>query len=218
MIVVDNVAVHLADGSVILRPVSFRVPDGTVLAVVGPSGSGKSTLLASVTGLVTPTTGSVMIDGDEMAGPEARRARLRRELLGVVYQDADLLDELDVAENVALPLIFAGQGRGGALRLARAALATVGCEPLRSARPGTLSGGEAQRVSVARALALPGRAIVADEPTAALDRQNALAVGALIVDNARQQGSATLVATHDLELAEMCDEVLDLRSVEADAA
>jgi len=217
MIVVDGVTVEVG-GQVILRPVSFEVADGAVLAVVGPSGSGKSTLLGCVSGLLVPSAGAVEVAGRAMAGGEAQRARLRREHLGVVSQDADLLDELDVVENVALPLIFAGRGRAEAMELAVAALTRVGCESLAQARPGTLSGGEAQRVAVARALTVPGRAIVADEPTAALDRRNALSVGALVVDNAREQGSATLVATHDLELAAMCDEVLDLRAVEVGAA
>lgn len=154
-------------GAQVLPVVSFSLERGRSLAVVGPSGSGKTTLLGCVAGTAQPSAGSLIVDGTDLVGlSAARRAAFRRQHIGLVFQDPELLDELTVEENVALSLIFSGVRRPSAQRRARAALAEVGLERLASARTGRLSGGEAQRVAVARALVKDSVLVVADEPTA----------------------------------------------------
>jgi ABC-type lipoprotein export system ATPase subunit len=198
----------------ILPPVSFRVAAGEILVVTGPSGSGKSTLVRCLAGLTQPSEGTVRIDGTALSQASAReRARFRRAHLGIVFQEPELLLELSAIENVALPMLFSGRDRSSTDSSARAALAEVGCDHLADARPSTLSGGEAIRVATARALAVPGRVVLADEPTASLDRANALAVGELLVNHARDHKAATVIATHDPEIVAMGDVVLDLRAV-----
>lgn len=202
----------------ILDSPDLSVAPGQVVAVVGPSGSGKSTLLRILTGVQVPTTGSVTIDGVELTRlPVGARATFRRDRLGVVFQDPELLDELSVAENVGLPIVLAGRPRREALALAREQLARVGLASQADGSPQTLSRGEAMRVAVARALVAGPRAVIADEPTASLDRSNALSIARLLVDNARAAGAATVVASHDPEVMALCDRVVDLRS-EARAA
>lgn len=197
--------------TVVLRSVDLRVGAGSSLAVTGPSGSGKSTLVACLAGLVQPTSGEVVVDGRVVSGlSEVGRARFRRERLGLVFQDPELFEELSVTENAALSLMFAGVPRAQALTRAVAALEAVGMGELGSAFPRTLSGGEAQRVAVARALATDRAVIVADEPTASLDAANAAAVSDLLLD-ACARGAAVVLATHDPEVAARCDAVLDLR-------
>ena len=194
-------------------PPHLSVAPGQVVAVIGPSGSGKSTLLRILTGVQAPTTGNVMIDGAELTRLSVgARAAFRRDRLGVVFQDPELLDELSVAENAALPIILAGRPRGEALSSARVQLSRVGLASHGDGSPKTLSRGEAMRVAVARALVAGPRAVIADEPTASLDRTNALAIARMLVDNARAMGAATVVASHDPEVVAMCDDIVDLRS------
>ncbi|WP_157803817.1 ABC transporter ATP-binding protein [Luteimicrobium subarcticum] len=217
---IDAVDVFVGLGSVtLLRPTSLRVEDGEAVAVVGPSGSGKTTLLRCLMGMTTPTSGRVRIDGTTVSSLSvADRARFRREHLGVVFQDPELLDELTAAENVALPLLFSGRARRDALAHSDVYLDRVGTSHLRGLRPATYSRGEAQRVAIARALAIQGRTLVADEPTASLDRDNAVAIARLLIDHGRRENTATVIATHDIELAGMCDRVLDLRHADAAVA
>ena len=218
MITVDDVSVSVGS-SRILPPTSVRVEPGEVLAVVGPSGSGKSTLMRCLAGLTVPSSGSVRIEDVVLSkASAAQRARFRRARLGVIFQDPELLDELSAIENVALPLLFSGHGRRSALELASAALENVGCGHLTAARPTTLSRGEAQRVATARALIVPGRVVLADEPTASLDRDNALAVASLLIEHAHEHGAATVIATHDPELVALSDQVLDLRALATSVA
>lgn len=218
MISVEDVSVSVG-ALQILPPASFRVAPGEVLAVIGPSGSGKTTLMRCLAGLTVPSSGSVRIDDVVLsAAGAAQRAEFRRARLGVMFQDPELLDELSAIENAALPLLFSGHPRAAALELARTALENVGCGHLAGARPTTLSGGEAQRVATARALIIPGRVVLADEPTASLDRANALAVAALLIEHAHEHCAATVLATHDPEVVAMSDRVLDLRALAASAA
>lgn len=211
VIVVREVAVVIGEEHV-LAPTSLEVASGEAVAVMGPSGSGKSTLLACIDGLRAPTAGTVQVGERVVSGLSvAARARFRRELCGVVHQDPDLLDELDVRDNVALPLIFAGTSRPAARARALEMLVAVGCGELSSRRPWQISGGEAQRVAVARAFAGAPAVIVADEPTASLDAANAATVIDLIVTHARRAGAAAVIATHDPAVAEACDHVLPLR-------
>lgn len=200
-----------ADGQVRLAPVTLRVPDGRVLAVSGPSGCGKSTLLGCLSGRVRPSEGEVRICGQDVwAWPAGRRAVFRRVHVGQVFQRADLMDELTVAENVALPLLFNGVARTEARSRAVALLADVGCQELADRVPGTLSVGQAQRVAVARACVTHGQVLLADEPTASLDRANAMQVGRLLVELARARGLAMVLATHDPAVVALCDEELSL--------
>ena len=138
------------------------------------------------------------------------RAKFRREHCGVIFQDADLLDELDVAANVALPLVFSGLPRPQALERAREMLDAVGCSALVSRRPAELSGGEAQRVAVARAFVGTPSIVIADEPTASLDIDNAAVVTELIVHHGHAAGAATIIATHDRMVATTCDREVPL--------
>lgn len=211
-VLVNDVVVRIGNTTT-LHQVSLRVLPGEVLAVVGPSGSGKSTLMRCLAGIWTPSEGSVTVDSVVVSDLSvAARASFRREKLGVIYQDPELLDELDALENVALPLVFSGMSRGEARKLAAAALDRVGCGELGGSRPGQLSGGEAQRVAVARALVIPGRTVLADEPTASLDAANAEAIARLLVEHAHTHKSATVIATHDPQVMALCDHVLNLRA------
>ncbi len=211
---IDTTAVTAEVGGVrILDCPGLSVAPGQVVAVVGPSGSGKSTLLRILTGVLLPTAGTVTIDGVELTQLSVGgRARFRRDRLGVVFQDPELLDELDVAENVALPIVLGGRPRREALVLASEQLARVGLASQVGGSPQTLSRGEAMRVAVARALVSGPRAVIADEPTASLDRANALTISRLLVDHARAAGAATVIASHDPEVVALCDEVVDLRA------
>ena len=196
----------------VLTSTSFQLCAGESLAVMGPSGSGKTTLLSCVAGLVLATTGEVRFDGDvlsELSG--SKRAKLRLERMGLIFQDPELLLELSVVENAALGLIFGGVPKATALERARDRLCEVGLESRVDDAISTLSGGEAQRVAVARAVAGDPALIVADEPTASLDQQSARAVAATLVSESRQRDAALLLATHDPEIAGLCDRVLFLR-------
>jgi putative ABC transport system ATP-binding protein len=198
--------------TLVFAGIDLTIAAGESLVVMGPSGSGKSSLLACVTGMLVPTSGSVQVAGENMSSMSAaQRARLRRKALGLVFQDADLLPELSVAENVALTLLFDGRARAAALRRAGEALAAVGLDGHGDKRTDQISGGQAQRVALARALVRPSmKLLVADEPTASLDAKNARQVTALLLEHTRRLGAGALVATHDPLVAQACDGVLHL--------
>ncbi len=188
----------------ILEGVSLALERGERAAVLGVSGSGKTTLLAVAAGLEPPRAGRVrFLEQDLYALDENRRAALRLAHLGFVFQDIQLFPLLDVIENVRLPLDF--RGEKNAEERAREALEAVGLARRMHARPNTLSGGEQQRVAIARAFALRPLLLVADEPTARLDRGHARRVWDLLAGLGRERGSALLVATHDEELASGCE-------------
>ena len=193
----------------LLRGVDLSISSGESVAVIGASGSGKSTLLGLLAGLDTPTAGQVMIDGSDLfALDEDGRAALRAEKVGFVFQAFQLLPNLTALENVMLPLELAGNGNAGAL--AREVLVRVGLEARQHHYPKQLSGGEQQRVAVARAFASRPRLLFADEPTGNLDQQT----GSRIIDllfqlNADEQTTLVLV-THDSVLASRCQRRLEL--------
>lgn len=195
-----------------LHHTNIRVRPGESVAVMGPSGSGKSTLLHCVAGLSRPSTDSVTFLGNDLWGASrAERARRRRTSMGLVFQDADLLPEFSTVENVAFTLLFDGVSRSTALDLAARALDDVGLGDRCDADPRVLSGGEAHRVAVARALVRPDVALViADEPTAALDVENAARVTELLLDVAGRRSAAVLLATHDTAVAAHCDRIAAL--------
>jgi ABC-type lipoprotein export system ATPase subunit len=196
----------------VFSDVSLDVHAGAVTAVTGRSGSGKSTLLHLLAGLDTPDAGSVEVLGTDVGGLDAtERALLRREHVGVVTQGGDLVPFLTAQETVELALELRGLPPGGAV----AALASVGLGELAQQRVARLSLGERQRVAVARALAAKPALLVADEPTARLDEENARAVGALFAELARETGTAIVCATHDPALIEHASAELPLATLAA---
>jgi ABC-type lipoprotein export system ATPase subunit len=197
-----------------LRGLSLRVPEGERLVVHGPNGSGKSTLLGVIAAEVQPSAGSVRVAGVELArADDATRTAVRRDRLGLVDQRARraLRPELDVVDNVALQLRVAGRRRREARDGARAALATLGLEHLAARRPGTLSGGEAQRVAVAAALAHRPSVVLADEPTGELDAQAADTVYDALVAAVTELGATLVLVTHDPRAARAGDRVVRIR-------
>jgi putative ABC transport system ATP-binding protein len=178
-----------------VRDVTCRVPHCARIALTGPSGSGKSTLLHLIAGLDTPTAGSVQRPALE-ASNRGRPARI-----AMVFQGPSLLPSLDVAENVALPMLFAGQPHQAAMHYARAALDLVEIGDLAAKLPDELSGGQAQRVAIARALAAHPAVILADEPTGQLDHRTAHRVITILLDAAMSAGAAVVIATHDPAIA-----------------
>ncbi|MGE0179139.1 MAG: ABC transporter ATP-binding protein [Sphingomonas sp.] len=195
----------------VLRGVDLRVASGEIVALLGPSGSGKSTLLQAVGLLEGGFEGSIRIGGDEVADlGDGERTRVRRETLGFVYQFHHLLPDFDARENVILPQLVRGVTRTEAVARADALLGTLGLAERLTHRPSKLSGGEQQRVAVARALANRPALVLADEPTGNLDEATADIVFAEFLRLVREEGSAALVATHNERIAAKMDRVLRL--------
>jgi putative ABC transport system ATP-binding protein len=178
-----------------VRGVSCTLSTGMQVALTGPSGSGKSTLLHMLAGLDKPTSGTITWPG--LDGSPAGRPGV----VGMVFQGPSLLPPLDVTENIELPLLLAGVDEKQARERARTALGDVGLDELGARLPEELSGGQAQRVAVARALATRPRVILADEPTGQLDSAHAAEVAALLLEAATRLGAALVLATHDMALA-----------------
>ena len=186
----------------VLRGVDLNVERGELAAVVGPSGAGKTTLLYLLAGLARPTEGEVWLDGQPLFSlPDDQLSTLRNRKLGFVFQYHHLLPDLDACDNVGLPLRVAGASRREARQKARALLQGMGLSHRLDHKPGELSGGEQQRVAVARALVLDPAVVLADEPTGNLDRANSEAVFALLQQAARKGGQAVVMVTHNPDLA-----------------
>jgi lipoprotein-releasing system ATP-binding protein len=195
----------------VLRGVDLSIQPGEIVALLGPSGSGKSTLLQAVGLLEGGFEGSIKLAGEEAATlDDDGRTRLRRDLLGFVYQFHHLLPEFSAVENVVLPQLVSGAEPGAAYDRARQLLDTLGLGKRLDHRPAKLSGGEQQRVAVARALANKPPLILADEPTGNLDEHTADTVFAEFLNLVRGQGTAALVATHNERLAARMDRVVRL--------
>ena len=195
-----------------LRGADFSVRPGEIVAVMGPSGSGKSTLLHCLAGILTPDRGEVHFDGlrlDQLS--EARRSELRRAQFGFVFQFGQLVPELSALENVALPLLLAGRRRPQAYDAARRWFAPLGLDGLEDRRSGELSGGEAQRVALARGLVAQPQVLFADEPTGALDSLTGEQVMDLLVDGARRQGTTVIIVTHEPRVAAYADREVMVR-------
>lgn len=197
---------------VALDGVSLEVRAGEIVAVLGPSGSGKSTLLLCLGGIVQPDEGEVRYRGRVLGRlPDATLTRLRREEFGFVFQFGQLVPELTAVENVSLPLHLAGVRGGEALALARAMLEQLEVAEVAGKRAGEMSGGQAQRVAVARALVTEPRVVFADEPTGSLDSLNGDLVMELLVGAARERGTAVVVVTHEERVAAYADRVVVMR-------
>lgn len=195
----------------VLRGVDMAVARGEIVALLGPSGSGKSTLLQAVGLLEGGFSGSIQINGREAAQlNEADRTQLRRDALGFVYQFHHLLPDFDARENVMLPQLIHGSKAREAKARAEQLLGALGLSQRLDHRPSRLSGGEQQRVAVARALANRPPLVLADEPTGNLDEHTADAVFAQFLTLVREEGSAALVATHNERLAARMDRVVRL--------
>jgi putative ABC transport system ATP-binding protein len=222
MIAAKNLTMHLtASGQsiTILDDISLDIPKKQIIAIVGPSGSGKSTLLGLIAGLDKPTAGSILLDGVEITTlTESEMARYRRQKIGYIFQSFHLIPTLTALENVAVPLELNGDPRAGA----RAAdlLGAVGLRDRRFHYPVQLSGGEQQRVAVARAFACRPPILLADEPTGNLDSATGRQVIELLLGLNRDHGSTLILVTHDQALASYAERIIELRDgrIESDAA
>lgn len=197
----------------VLDHVSFSLPEGATCAIVGPSGSGKTTLLGLCAGLDQPTSGSVVLGGDELQTiSEDERARIRSTRVGFVFQNFQLIPTLSALENVMVPLELQGAGQGAARRRGIELLDKVGLGDRLDHYPVQLSGGEQQRVAIARAFMNRPRILFADEPTGNLDDNTAASVVGSLFELNAQFGTALVLVTHDVELARRADRLLRLRS------
>ena len=196
----------------VLRGVNLDVRPGEIVGLIGPSGSGKSSLLHAAGLLEHPTSGEVKIDGEAVGGlPERARTHIRLARIGFVYQFHHLLPEFDARDNVALPLRIAGHGLSAARERAEELLVALGLADRLTHQPSQMSGGERQRVAVARALANRPRLLLADEPTGNLDPATSQTVFEALHDLAKKSGVAALIATHNMELAGHMDRVFALK-------
>lgn len=197
----------------VLDGVDLRLEEGTATAIMGPSGSGKTSLLHCIAGIIQPDSGTVGVGGVDIAAMSASaRARFRLEHVGIVFQFGELLPELTVGENVALPLRMLGRPARESGDRALTALCAVGIDSLDRRHPGEISGGEIQRAAIARAIVARPQILLADEPTGALDEENIESVARLITAQAHELGAVVIMATHNPAVARFADRVFRLRA------
>jgi putative ABC transport system ATP-binding protein len=195
-----------------LRGVSLTARRGEAIAVTGPSGCGKSTLLHLCAGLLRPRSGRVELFGQDLTGrDEAALARMRRRTLGIVLQYGQLVPDMSLLDNVSLPLVLEGRKRGHAEETARLWLARVGLDDLETATPAQISGGQAQRAAIARALVTTPRLVFADEPVASLDAAGGEEMLQLLLDHVRDYRTTLVLVTHDNTVVARADREIRLR-------
>jgi putative ABC transport system ATP-binding protein len=195
-----------------LRGASIAVTKGEVLAMMGPSGSGKSTLLHCLAGILVPDSGEILVDTTRLdTMNEKQRSALRRDRFGFVFQFGQLVPELTAEENVALPLLLGGVGRREALRAARPWFERLHLDGLESHRSGEMSGGQAQRVALARGMVAQPEVLFADEPTGSLDSLTGELVMDLMTSVAREDGTTVVLVTHEARVAAYADREVILR-------
>jgi putative ABC transport system ATP-binding protein len=211
-----NLIKHYGE-TVALGGVDFAIRAGESVAIMGASGSGKTTLLHSLAGILTPDSGEVMFDRADgqsvivnLLG-EGARSQLRREAFGFVFQQGLLVPELTVVENVALPLMLLGQTRREAIENAGPWLSRLGLRGFDDRRLGQLSGGQAQRVAIARSQVTGASVVFADEPTGALDSVTSDEVMSALIDSTTGRGKSLVVVTHNEDVADRCSRVVHLR-------
>jgi len=194
---------------VILDDINLKVSAGSSLAVIGPSGSGKSTLLGILAGLDSPTSGEIYINQKPLHNlPEDVRAKIRKDSVAFVFQNFELLAGLNALENVMLPIEL--KGKKNAKDIAENYLEKVGMQNRLTHYPQQLSGGEQQRVAIARAFACEADVLFCDEPTGNLDSSNSELIANLIFDTFMESSSALVIVTHDISLANRCDQKIEL--------
>lgn len=199
-------------GTIALDGLSVEVDGGEVVAILGPSGSGKSTLLLCLAGVLGPDDGDVRYRGRSLPSlTDAARTKLRRDEFGFVFQFGQLVPELTALDNVSLPLRLSGVRRRDAIERAHDLLTALGVDEVALKRAGEMSGGQAQRVAVARALVTRPRVIFADEPTGSLDSTNGELVMELFVSTARKHGSTVVLVTHEPQVAAYADRQIVVR-------
>lgn len=197
----------------VLHNADIEIKSGEIVALVGPSGSGKSTLLQMAGLLDKPTSGRVFIAGqDATGGDDETRTALRRKFIGFVYQFHYLLPEFSALENVVIPQMIAGKKKSEAEEIARGLLTHLKLDHRFDHRPARLSGGEQQRVAIARALANGPKLLLADEPTGNLDPETSNGVFEMLTDLVRSTGIGAMIATHNMDLAERMDRILELKA------
>ena len=203
---------HYGDGEArteVLHGIDLQVNPGEMLAIMGPSGSGKSTLLHLLGGVDTPSQGQVLLEGVDLASlNDDQRTLVRRRRLGFIFQQFNLLPTLTAEENVALPLLLDGVPSAEATRRAAAVLELVGVSHRRSHIPSTMSGGEQQRVAVARALVIEPALLLADEPTGNLDSKNGAQVANMLRRLVDDRHHTIIMVTHDPKMAKMADRLV----------
>ena len=196
----------------VLTGISVSFAAGELVAVMGPSGSGKSTLLNILSGIITPTAGTVELDGTTISSAsDATRSALRLSTCGFVFQDNQLIPELTALENAALPLLLRGIKKRPAATSAAAVFKQLGIADHAGKFPGELSGGQMQRVAIARALAPKPAVIFADEPTGALDQATGQETMQLLTSVARMNNLTLIVVTHDPTVADWCSRLIEIR-------
>ena len=200
------------EGLTVLHNADIEIRGGEIVALVGPSGSGKSTLLQMAGLLDKPTQGKIFFDGREAVHlNDKQRTELRRDFVGFVYQFHYLLPEFTALENVVIPQMIEGKSRKTAEARAKELLENLKLGHRLDHRPARLSGGEQQRVAIARALANNPRLLLADEPTGNLDPETSNAVFDMLIDLVRRTGVGAMIATHNMDLAEKMDRILELK-------
>lgn len=207
---VSNVTSAYGKAAPIFENVSFSVDPAESVALMGPSGVGKSTVLSLVLGLLSPTRGTVAVAGQDWSGlSRSKKARHRAQHIGMVFQFGELVDELSPAENVALPLLWSTKDGQGALDKSEALLEQLGVST-QATTADVVSGGERQRIAVARALIADPPVVLADEPTGSLDSESADTLADLLFALPKERGCALLVVTHSVDIAARADRVLRL--------